>query len=100
MSIGQMLETDGDLDEALQGDARASLGPHPVRLEQLVHFAVEMRGEEQGGGDERGGERRVGGGEGATAQHPPGALRARGELDLIGLPRALEAPPALTMLEE
>ena len=100
IAIGQMLEADGDLDEPLQGDARASLGPHPVRLEQLVHLEVEMRVEEQGGGDERGGERRVGGVEGAPAQHPPGALRALGELDLIGLPRALEAPHALTMLEE
>src|SRR5262245_14150203 len=41
VAVDQMLEPDGDLNQPLERDAVAPLGPEPIRFQQLVHLEIE-----------------------------------------------------------
>ena len=100
ISIRQVLEADGHLDEPLQRFPLVSGGAHPVGLECLVNFEVETRVEQRGGGGQCRSQRSVGGIERARADGPPRPRRALAKLGGVLRPAALEREPLPVSLEE
>src|SRR5262249_49647750 len=59
VAVGQVLEADRHLDQALQRLAVAAVGAQPVGLEQLVYLEVQMGMEEERSLHQRDFERRI-----------------------------------------